>query len=144
MNAANLPPTLAARLAAHPLHHVAIAVWSIEEARAIYTRISGEAGTPLETVASQGVRVAFFGSVELLEPYGEDSGIRRFLDRRGPGLHHLAWEVPDLASELQRLAEAGFELLDPEPRIGAGGHRVAFLHPRSCGGVLVELVEHTG
>jgi methylmalonyl-CoA epimerase len=137
----SLPTALAAHLSARPLHHVAIAVPSIEEARATYARISGEPGTPIETVESQGVRVAFFGSVELLEPYGEGSGIQRFLDRRGPGLHHLAWAVPDLSQELQSLANAGFELLDTEPRPGAGGHRVAFLHPKSCGGVLVELVE---
>lgn len=137
----SIPPTLAAHLAARPLHHVAIAVPSIEEARPLYARLSGHPGTEIETVQSQGVRVAFFGSVELLEPLGEKSGIQRFLDRKGPGLHHIAWSVPDLARELIALDEAGFELLDREPRLGAGGHRIAFLHPRSCGGVLVELVE---
>jgi methylmalonyl-CoA/ethylmalonyl-CoA epimerase len=133
-----LPPIFSG----HPLHHVAIAVPSIEAARPLYTRLSGETGTPIESVPSQGVRVAFFGSIELLEPYGEDSGLQRFLDRRGPGLHHIAWEVKDLNSELKALEASGFELLDREPRLGAGGHRIAFLHPRSCGGVLVELVEH--
>jgi methylmalonyl-CoA/ethylmalonyl-CoA epimerase len=138
----DLPSLLPPNLSGRPLHHVAIAVPSIEAARPLYARLSGVAGTPVESVPSQGVNVAFFGSVELLEPSGADSNLQRFLDRRGSGLHHIAWEVEDLATELKALEAAGFELLDKEPRSGAGGHRIAFLHPRSCGGVLVELVEH--
>ena len=81
------------------------------------------------------------GHVELLEPLGSEGTVARFLERRGPGLHHMAFEVPDLAAELRRLEEQGIELVDREPRPGAAGHQVAFLHPRSTGGVLTELVQ---
>jgi len=123
------------------LDHVAIAVPSIEGAKPVYERLAGGSFTPTETVASQGVHVAFLGSLELLEPTAADTPIGRFLERRGPGMHHVAYRTTDITAELARLREAGFELIDQEPRAGAGGHRVAFLHPRSTGGVLVELVE---
>lgn len=128
-----------------PLDHVAIAVRSISEALPTFQRLTGgESSTP-ERVESQGVAVAFVGSgegrLELLEATSPESTVARFLDRRGPGLHHLAYRVPDLAAALDRLAADGVELIDRVPRAGAGGHRVAFLHPRSTGGVLVELVE---
>lgn len=121
--------------------HVAVAVPSIGEARPLYERLSGASGSPVEELPSQGVRVAFVGQVELLEPLTPDSSVGRFLARRGSGLHHIAYRTEDLRSELDRLADAGFELIDTEPRPGAGGHLVAFLHPRSTGGVLVELVQ---
>jgi methylmalonyl-CoA/ethylmalonyl-CoA epimerase len=124
-----------------PLDHVAVVVTSIDAVRPLYERLSGEPGSPAEEVPGQGVNAAFFGPVELIEPTDNDSGVARFLAKRGPGLHHVAWRVPDLSAELDRLASEGFELIDREPRTGAGGHRVAFLHPRSTGGVLVELVE---
>jgi methylmalonyl-CoA/ethylmalonyl-CoA epimerase len=124
-----------------PLDHVAVAVTSIDAVRALYERLSGAPGSPTEEVPDQGVNVAFFGQVELIEPRDAQSGVARFLETRGPALHHVAWRVPDLAAELDRLASEGFELIDREPRPGAGGHRVAFLHPRSTGGILVELVE---
>lgn len=127
-----------------PLHHVAIAVPSIETALPILESLTGSAGSPIEEVASQGVRVTFIGSghglLELLEPTSPDSTVGRFLARRGPGLHHIAYHTPDIEAELARCAAAGYELIDQSPRPGAGGHRVAFLHPRSTGGVLVELV----
>jgi len=123
------------------LDHVAIAVPSIEGAKLVYERLAGGTFTPTETVDAQGVHVAFLGSLELLEPTASDTPIGRFLERRGPGLHHVAYRTADITAELTRLREAGFELIDQEPRAGAGGHRVAFLHPRSTGGVLVELVE---
>lgn len=98
----------------------------------------------METLPHQGVRVQFVGPrLELLEPLDADSGVGRFLARNGPGLHHVAFASTDLEADLARLADEGFELIDTEPRPGAFGHRVAFLHPRSTGRVLVELVEVT-
>ncbi|MEJ2541958.1 MAG: methylmalonyl-CoA epimerase [Gemmatimonadota bacterium] len=123
------------------IDHVAMAVSSLDEARPLYERLSGAVGSPVEELPSQGVRVTFVGGLELLEPLTPDSPVGRFLTRRGPGLHHIAYRTPDIRSELARLAQAGFELIDREPRPGAGGHLVAFLHPRSTGKVLTELVQ---
>ena len=128
--------------ASRPVDHVAVAVHSIEEGRALYELLTGERCSPPETLESQGVRVAFVGSVELLEPLGPDTTVGRFLERRGPGLHHVAFRVEDLEAELRRLEDEGVRLVDREPRTGAKGHRVAFLHPSSTDGVLVELVQH--
>lgn len=124
----------------YPLDHVAVAVASLEEACRLFELLVGERCSPPETLTSQGVRVSFAGSIELLEPLGPDTTVGRFLERRGPGLHHVAFRVPDLPGALSRLAERGIELIDREPRPGTRGHQVAFLHPRSTGGLLVELV----
>jgi methylmalonyl-CoA/ethylmalonyl-CoA epimerase len=128
-----------------PLDHVAIAVESIADSRAMYEALLGaDASSAVEHIASQHVNVLFIGTaagrIELLEPTAPESAVARFLTRRGPGLHHVAYHADDLEAELQRLADAGYELIDRNPRAGAGGHRVAFLHPRSTGGVLIELV----
>jgi methylmalonyl-CoA epimerase len=127
------------------LDHVAIAVPSIADALPTFEALVGTRGSTPERVAAQGVAVAFLHSdgaaLELIEPLAPDSGVARFLARRGPGLHHLAYRVADLAGTLDRLAAQGVELIDRQPRAGAHGHRVAFIHPRSTGGVLVELVE---
>lgn len=127
-----------------PIDHIAVAVPSIARAAPLYERLTGSSCSPVETLAAQGAKVAFVGSVELVEPLGPDTPVGRFLERHGPGLHHVAYRAEDLERELERLAKEGFELLDARPRTGAGGHRVAFLHPRSTGKVLVELVEHQG
>jgi methylmalonyl-CoA/ethylmalonyl-CoA epimerase len=125
-----------------PLDHVAIVVPSIDGARSAYERVTGSSCTPVETLEAQGVRVAFVGTVELLEPLTPENAVGRFLTKRGgAALHHIAYRTADIAKELERLSDAGFELIDAVPRPGARGHRVAFLHPRSTGGVLVELVE---
>ncbi|MEJ2202826.1 MAG: methylmalonyl-CoA epimerase [Gemmatimonadota bacterium] len=125
------------------LHHVAIAVPSLEEAILLHERLSGNRCSPPETVSAQGVRVSFCGQVELIEPLGPDTTVARFLERRGPGLHHIAYRSKDLAQDLRFLADTGIELIDAEPRPGATGHLVAFLHPRSTGGVLIELIQHS-
>lgn len=125
----------------HPLDHVAVAVPDLGSACRLFQLLTGGVCSPVEEIPSQGVRVAFVGAVELLEPLSSDSPVGRFLERRGSGLHHVAYRVEDLAAELERLRSEGVELVDDEPRAGARGHRVAFLHPRSTGGVLVELVE---
>lgn len=124
-----------------PLDHVGVAVRSIADAAPLYELLTGKECSPVEAVGSQGVRVAFVGAVELLEPTDPDTPVGRFLDRRGPGLHHVALRTPDIAADLRRLEGEGFEPIDAEPRTGAGGHRVAFLHPRGTAGVLVELVQ---
>lgn len=123
-----------------PLDHVGVAVASIEEAAPLFELITGHARSPVEEIESQGVNVAFVGPVELLEPRGPDTPVGRFLEQRGPGLHHLAFRTADIRGQLERLREEGLELVDEEPRPGARGHLVAFLHPRSTAGVLMELV----
>ena len=128
-----------------PLDHVAIAVRSIAQMQPLFESLTGGAGSARERVDAQGVEVVFVGEgtgrLELLEPTRPDSAIGRFLERRGPGLHHIAYRVPDIAAALADLEARGVELIDRQARPGAGGHLVAFLHPRSTGGVLVELVQ---
>jgi methylmalonyl-CoA/ethylmalonyl-CoA epimerase len=125
-----------------PLDHVAVAVPSLAHAIPMYESISGHLATPIETLDSQGVRVAFVGAVELLEPLSPDTPVGRFLSRHGPGLHHIAYRAADLERELKRLTtDLGFEPIDRTGRPGARGHRVAFLHPKSTDGVLIELVQ---
>lgn len=127
------------------LDHVAIAVPSLAAALPTFEALIGATGSTPESVTAQGVTVAFLGAgpgkLELIEPSSPTSGVARFLEKRGPGLHHIAYRVSDLAATLERLAAAGVELIDKTPRPGAHGHKVAFIHPRSSGGVLVELVE---
>jgi methylmalonyl-CoA/ethylmalonyl-CoA epimerase len=127
--------------AGRPLDHVAVAVRSIEESRALFESISGDSCTSPEFLEAHGVRVAFVGAVELLEPLGPETAVGRFIARRGEGLHHVAYRTPDLEAELERLDAEGVPLIDRVPRPGARGHRVAFLHPSGTGGVLIELVE---
>ena len=124
-----------------PLDHVAVAVTSLEEARSLFQLVAGASGSQVEELPDQGVRVLFIGSVELLEPLGPDTPVGRFLQRRGPGLHHIAFRVPDLPEALSRMKEEGLQLIDETPRLGSRGHQVAFLHPRSTGGFLIELVQ---
>jgi methylmalonyl-CoA/ethylmalonyl-CoA epimerase len=127
------------------LDHVGVAVPSLDEALPLWESLLGEPGTGRERVDSQGVEVVFVGSgagrIELLAPTSAESPIARFLRRRGPGMHHLCYRVPDLRAALEEHRAAGYELIDEEPRVGAHGHRIAFLHPRSTGGVLIELLE---
>jgi methylmalonyl-CoA epimerase len=126
-----------------PLDHVGVAVHSIAESAPAYELLSGETCSAPETLSAQGVRVAFVGAVELLEPLGPDTTVGRFLDRRGPGLHHVAYRTDDIEGDLAELDAAGLRLIDRAPRTGAHGHRVAFIHPSSTGGVLVELVQRS-
>lgn len=124
--------------------HIGVAVRSLEEGARLYRTLGLEVhGT--EEVPEQGVRVAFLSAggtrLELLEPLGEDSPIARHLERRGPGLHHVALRVPDIRASMASLREAGFQLLSEEPQRGAHGCLVCFVHPRSAGGVLLELTQ---
>jgi methylmalonyl-CoA epimerase len=129
------------------IHHVAVIVSSIEESLALYRDLLG---LPLETIMdipSDRVRIAFLGvgesKVELVQPTDDTTGVARFLANKGEGFHHVCFEVADLTEELTRLGIDGVELIDSAPRRGAEGP-VAFLHPRSCHGVLVELIEAPG
>lgn len=128
-----------------PVDHVAIAVSSIATALPFYEALTGGVGSPIEVIPGDDVRVVFIGAgtgrLELVEPASPESSVARFLERRGPGLHHVAFRVSDLAGRLEALAAAGVRLIDRTPRAGAHGRRVAFIHPGSAGGVLVELVE---
>lgn len=126
------------------LDHIGIAVRSIEHARSFYESL-GLQVEGIEDLPAEKVRVAMLPlgdtRIELMEPTAEDSPIARFIERRGEGLHHIAIEVQGLAKQLRLLEAAGVRTIPPKAETGAGGHRYAFLHPQSCGGVLVELVE---
>lgn len=128
----------------YPLDHVAIATHSIRKHASLFELLTRATCSPIEEIPSQQVRVAFIGQIELIEPTSPDSGVGRFLEREGEGIHHIAYRVPDIRSALKHFAEQGLELIDREPRAGAGGHQVAFIHPSSTEGVLWELVEASG
>ncbi|MGE5275378.1 MAG: methylmalonyl-CoA epimerase [Acidobacteriota bacterium] len=127
--------------------HIGIAVRSIDEALGVYRALGLEVAHR-EVVESQGVATAFLpvgeSRLELLEAVSPDSPVGRFLARRGPGLHHICLSVPDIEAALGELARRGFRLLDRAPVPGAGGKRVAFLHPEAGQGVLIELSEDPG
>lgn len=132
-------------MTAQELDHVGIAVRSLDESLPLFETIAGSPGYGRETVESQGVEAVFVGTgagrIELLAPTRDDSPVAKFLAKRGPGMHHLCYRVPDVAGALRDFESRGYELIDREPRTGAHGHRVAFLHPKSTGGVLVELLQ---
>ncbi len=127
------------------IDHVGIAVEDIDSALALYRTALGMQLVHRETVAEQGVDAALLdvgdGHVELLQPLGPETAVGKFLARRGPGLHHVAYRVDDIDAALTALAAAGLRLIDETPRIGIRGSRVAFLHPASTGGVLTEIVQ---
>ena len=130
------------------IDHVGVAVEDLDAALALYEGSFEMELAHRETVESQGVEAVLLdvgdGHVELLRPLGEDTAVGKFLARKGPGLHHVAYAVGDIDSTLKKLAAAGLELIDSEPRVGIRDSRVAFLHPRSTGGVLTEIVEPAG
>jgi methylmalonyl-CoA epimerase len=126
------------------IDHVGIAVTSIAEARRMYEAL-GLHVEEIEEVPHEGVRVAMIpcgeSRIELLEPMGPDSPVARFIEKRGPGVHHICMASDDVRGDDGRLREAGFQVLRPEPTRGAGGCWVQFVHPKSTGGVLLELSE---
>jgi methylmalonyl-CoA epimerase len=123
--------------------HIGVAIPSIAEALAFYRDILGV--TPHEPEQVDGATIVSlpFGDVdvELLEPVTDDSPVGRFLARRGPGIHHICFKVPDLDAALERCRRAGLRLIDEAPRTGANGRRIAFLHPKTTAGILLELTE---
>ena len=126
--------------------HIGVATRSIEESLKFWRDALGLEVRHTETVEEQGVHVAMLPAgeprVELLEPTGPASPVAKFLEKRGPGIHHVAVRVEDIRASLARLKAGGARLIDEEPRVGAGGCLVAFVHPSASGGVLLELVEH--
>ena len=129
------------------IEHLGIATRRIDEAIGFWRDALGLEVVETEEVTEQRVRVAMLplgeSRIELLEPTSEDSPIAKFLDKRGPGIHHVAVRVDDIRSSLARLKEQGARLIDETPRTGAGGTLIAFVHPSSTNGVLLELVEHS-
>jgi methylmalonyl-CoA/ethylmalonyl-CoA epimerase len=129
---------------ARGIHHLGVAVVDLDEALSTYERLFGAEIEHRATVDDQGVRAASLcvgdGRVELLEPLAEDTPVGRFLAKRGPGMHHVAYEVVDLRATLAQLAEAGADLIDESPREGLFGLEVAFVHPDSVHGVLSEVI----
>lgn len=127
------------------IHHVAYAVDDIDAALPVYTERFGMTVDVRERLDDQGVEavslVAGSSLVELIQPVDPEGSVARFLERRGPGLHHVAFEVADLAATLAELRDDGAELIDDKPRRGLGGHMIAFIHPRASGGILTELVQ---
>ena len=127
------------------IDHLGIAVNSIDEGKKFWSDIMGLAFEGAETVAEQKVTTAFFpvseSEVELLESTAPDGPVAKYIEKRGAGIQHVAFRVENIDAALAELKEKGVKLIDQEPRIGAGGARIAFLHPKATGGVLVELCE---
>ena len=127
------------------IEHIGIAVKDLNSANDLYAKMLGIEPYKQEEVKREGVMTSFFqvgpNKIELLEATKEDSPIAKFIDKRGEGVHHIAFEVDDIKAEMKRLKEDGFRLLSEEPKRGADNKMVAFVHPKSANGVLVELCE---
>ena len=125
--------------------HIGIAVHSIDDALSFWQNTLGIECTGVEEVAEQRVKTAFLPvgdtEIELLEATSEDSPVAKFIEKKGEGIHHLALRVDDLEAALAELKEKGIRLIDETPRYGAGGARIAFVHPKATGGILLELSE---
>jgi methylmalonyl-CoA/ethylmalonyl-CoA epimerase len=128
------------------LDHIGIAVADLEKSISFYRDQVGLELKGIEAVTEQKVRVAFFpvgeSKIELLESTDPDGPVGKFVEKKGEGVHHLSFRVADIEAKLEQLKEQGVALIDQKPRIGAGGAKIAFLHPKSTGGVLIELCEH--
>ncbi len=128
------------------IDHIGVAVKNIKESLHIFKDILGMEFSGEEVVQEQDVKVAFLpvgeSEIELLESTSPDGNIAKYIKKKGEGIHHIAFEVEDLDAMLEDLQKKGVRLIDKEPRYGAGGARIAFLHPKSTNGILVELCEH--
>lgn len=127
------------------IEHIGIAVKNLEEGNKLYAKLLGKSHYKIEEVVSEGVRTSFFelgtNKIELLEASHPESPIARFIEKKGEGIHHLAFAVDDIVSEMSRLKAEGFRLLNEEPKKGADNKLIAFVHPKSANGVLVELCQ---
>ena len=123
--------------------NVGIAVRNAEHSSKVFSKLFGVGKEHSEEVGDQKVKATFFkigeSGVELLEPTSADSTVAKFIEKRGEGVHHLSFEVDDIDREIARLKQEGFQMIDETPRVGADGYRIAFLHPKSTNGVLVEI-----
>jgi methylmalonyl-CoA/ethylmalonyl-CoA epimerase len=128
------------------ISHIGIAVKNLDAAKEMYKKLLNSEPSEEETVESQKVKVAKFkvgeSTIELLEPTGPDSPIAKFIEKRGEGIHHIAYESDGIIKELNRLDENGFELINKEPATGSGNMQIAFIKPKSTGGVLTEICQH--
>lgn len=127
------------------IEHIGIAVNDLDASNTLFEKLLGKPHYKIEEVASEGVRTSFFQSgpnkIELLEATNDDSPIAKFLDKKGEGVHHIAFAVSDIKAEIARLKSEGFIVLNEEPKHGADNKLVAFLHPKSSNGVLIELCQ---
>ena len=127
------------------IEHIGIAVENLEESNALFSKLFGESHYKTEAVEKEGVMTSFFkvgaNKIELLEATKPDSPIAKFIERKGPGIHHIAIAVDDIVAEIERLKSEGFEVLNETPKQGADNKLVAFLHPKSSNGVLIELCQ---
>lgn len=127
------------------IDHIGIATKNLDEITGLYYQILPDAPTHNQEIADQGVRVSSFSvgdtDIEFLEPTRPDSPISKFLEKSGSGVHHIAFHTDDIDKELKAFKEKGFKLIDETPRIGMGGKKIAFLHPKSTGGLLLELCQ---
>lgn len=130
------------------IEHIGIAVKSLDESNTLFAKLFGEAHYKVEEVDSEGVNTSFFkvgpNKIELLEGTHSDSPITKFIEKRGEGIHHIAYDVEDIHSEMERLENEGFTLLNKEPKLGADNKLVCFLHPKTTNGVLIELCQDAG
>ena len=127
------------------IEHIGIAVKNLEESNGLFTKLFGQPPYKEERVESEGVATSFFmngpNKIELLEATGPDSAIAKFIEKRGEGIHHIAFEVDDIRAEMDRLKSEGFVLLSDSPKEGADNKLICFLHPKGTNGVLIELCQ---
>lgn len=127
------------------IEHIGIAVDNLDEANTLYKAMLGAPHYKIEEVSSEGVRTSFFqvgeSKIELLEATSPDSPIAKFISKKGPGVHHIAFDVEDIHASMKRMREEGFVLINDEPKRGADNKLVCFIHPKSSGGVLIELCQ---
>lgn len=127
------------------IEHIGIAVKNLENSNALFAKLFGKPHYKIEEVASEGVNTSFFqvgeNKIELLEATKDDSPIAKFIEKKGEGIHHIAFDVTDIEAEITRLQGEGFVVLNPTPKKGADNKLVAFLHPKSTNGVLIELCQ---
>ncbi|MBA3680106.1 MAG: methylmalonyl-CoA epimerase [Bacteroidetes bacterium] len=127
------------------IEHIGIAVKNLNNSNELFKKLFGKEHYKVEAVASEGVSTSFFmlgeTKIELLEATNEDSAIAKFIEKKGEGIHHIAYEVDNLDEEMERLKQEGFELINQSPKDGADNKRICFLHPKTTNGVLIELCE---